>query len=127
MQSSTKPKHWTVEVKILIVLCYFLGTGIFVLISNIVRSWQNIGMQELQTYFICESDGSTSNSTCDRSVIDSAIPAQVLFDASQIILGLFPVVNLVYVVNFQKMKVKWKKYRSQQTSHSMQTGTTNEY
>ena len=112
----------TVEVKIIIVVCYFLVIGICTFASYTVRLWQNIGMQEFTTYFNCEGDGGESE--CDRSVIDSTIPAQVLLDISQITIGLFPAVNLVYAINIRKIKDKWNKCRSQQTAQIDMTKKT---
>ena len=97
----------SVEVKILIVLGYFLCAGIYTLAVFAVSYLQNTG-PELYTYFICKSLGSTV--ACDSSVISGLISTQILLDISQIIIGLFPAVNLVYAVNIRKLKEKCNQH-----------------
>ena len=48
---------------------------------------------------------------CDRSKINQAVPYQLLFDTLYILVALFPVVNLVYMVNIRELKQSFKKKR----------------
>ena len=97
-----------VEIKILIVLCYFIGTGVFGFFVIALRYWQNSRPSEdFGAYFACESLGKE----CDRSAIDRNVSNQVLYDILQMIFGSFPAVNLLYGINIREIREKWQHYR----------------
>ena len=94
-----------IEIKILIVLCYFIGTGVFTFLTIALRFLQNTRpLEDFGAYFICESLGKS----CDRSAVDRSIPDQILFDILQMIYGSFPAVNLLYAINIRELKQKWE-------------------
>ena len=62
-------------------------------------------MQELTNYFLCESTGL---STCDRTEIDEYSTPQMLFNIFNILLGIFPAVNLLYAWDYRDTKHIWR-------------------
>lgn len=110
--------------KVLIIIFYYILLGVSTLTNFSVHS-RNLQhfMRELVSYFLCESTGTSGGKVCDRTVFQqfsNPIPAAISF----ILLGLYPVINLIYVVNTQEIKQKGKrlihnfsKHTSQITSH----------
>ena len=97
----TKSHIRTAQVKVLFVLCYYIVFGVCVLsaYTEFSRTFARF-VDELLAYFDCESAG--TGEPCDRSgYLDATNP--VLSTASFVLLGLVPVVNLVFVVKFQKV------------------------
>ena len=88
------------EVKMLIICCYYVILGLgasltFTISSAYLNSLQN----ELQDYFECEECGIDSGQTCDRSQYERFInPALKTIGYS--LLALYPVVTLIYIVQF---------------------------
>ena len=122
----------TPEVKILFILCYFLGIGLFSIAIFSASFWNTVPKfrQNLSKYFLCETIGTIGNSCTDeRSALDDAIVIQLLFDVAYILLGLFPAVNLIYAVNISDLKQKCRKYfpawyaRSQEMKFDFTTQT----
>ncbi len=96
------------QAKILIVLVYYIVVGASVLTAySVFTRNETVFKDELREYFICEAAG--TGEPCDRSgFMDSNHP--VLEAISYILLGLTPVTNLVYVMNFQKMKETCRRW-----------------
>ena len=65
--------------------------------------------QDLTNYFICESRGIQSGVACPRPDFTSVlIQVDALVDVSVVLLAVYPIVNLVYVVNIQEVKAFFK-------------------
>ena len=101
--------------KVLINICYFSGIITYLLIVLTINKYRfpiDRYIQDLQEYFLCESAGVRPvMMMCDRNEINQAIPYQLLFDTLFILVALFPVVNLVYMVNIRELKQIFKKKR----------------
>ena len=97
------------ELKILIVFIYFFIFTVISLISFTIGS-QNIPefISELTLYFACESQGVQPGRTCERGF--NRMLNEAILCLSLILLGFVPVVNLVYVINYQEMKRKLSKW-----------------
>jgi len=98
-----------VEMKVLIILFYYILLGVCSLTTFSVTS-RNMQLftSGLVSYFLCESTGTNDGKVCDRTAFEqfsNPIPAALSF----ILLGLYPVVNLIYVVNIQELKQKGKR------------------
>ena len=92
------------ERKILIILCYCLVVASFSLTSYTVniRDLESFDVQ-LKKYFRCESAGHDASNPCDRHEFEQfSTPSvtAVIF----ILLGFFPLFNLIYAVNFGELK-----------------------
>ena len=63
-------------------------------------------ISELLSYFECESRGVVLNMLCDTNGYKrfNGSIANVLSPISIILLGLYPVLNLIFVINFQELK-----------------------
>ena len=87
--------------KILFIICYFLGIGIFALTIFCASFWSTLP-QRLSEYLLCESIGMRPGNSCadERRSLSNEVILQLLFDIAFILLGSFPAVNLVYAVNF---------------------------
>ena len=78
-------------------------TAFTILISNITDF-----TSELTDYFVCEILGTQPGRTCERGFnrMESGVALTLVY----VILGFFPVVSLVYVVNYQETKEKLSKW-----------------
>ena len=97
-----------VEMKVLIILFYYVLLGVCTLTTFSVHS-RNMQLftSGLVSYFLCESTGTNDGKVCDRTAFEqfsNPIPAAFSF----ILLGLYPVINLIYVVKIQELKKKGK-------------------
>lgn len=124
--SGLQRKAKAVEVRVLIILCYFILLGVSALTTFSVSS-QNIQhfTRELISYFLCESTGITNGKLlCDRMAFEqfsNPIPTALSF----LLLGLYPVVNLIYVVHIQELKQKGKKLTHKLSRHSSYLNSSN--
>lgn len=57
---------------------------------------------ELAAYFMCELHSHDPNNSCDQERVE--IGSEVPVILSYALLGLLPIVNLVFVINFQGLK-----------------------
>ena len=96
------------ELKVLIIFFYFFIVGILSIVALTIAT-QNVTefISELVMYFTCESQGVQPGRTCERNFnrISSDIALMFLY----ILLGFYPVVNLIYVINIQEVKKCWSK------------------
>ena len=103
--------NWALELKVLIVLCYYvlLGTAVLTIFTKALIDLQNF----LEKFFVlidCESQGTpldSAESLCtqqrtDLQRFDNPYPTTIAI----VILGLLPAVNLVYIVKFNELKNK---------------------
>ena len=60
----------------------------------------------LKDYFSCEQSGHDPNNPCDRKSF-SEISHPDLGVAALVLLGIFPVINLVYAINIKELKEKF--------------------
>ena len=100
----------TAERKILIVFVYYVFLAVFALLtfSLSIRNEDQF-ITEVLKYFKCESKGIDPDNTCDTN--GYLKHRQVaLISISHILLGLYPVVNLIFVINFQELKKHMKKW-----------------
>lgn len=102
MKRSENPfKISTAERKILIVLCYYVFVAVFSLIAFTIATRNNTAQtRELTKYFLCEQ--SNPSTPCDRGSYERLAYPEIT-TISYVLLGLFPVVNLVYVTNFKEV------------------------
>ena len=111
--------NWTAEAKVLSILTYYLilGAVVLTILTNSLTSVQQF-FDEAVKYFGCQAKGieddefdmgsanstlESGNFTCDRTGIDgviSPIPTMIAF----ILLGLYPTVNLLYIVNLRELR-----------------------
>ena len=57
----------------------------------------------ISDYFLCESTGTNPNKTvCERNF--ERLDSRMVFITALLIVGMFPIVNLVYVLNVQEIK-----------------------
>ncbi len=101
-------------IKILIVLLCYIALGVSYLSDFTITSWNfPTFLDELLKYFICESAG--TGEACDRSGFmqyDNLVSQTI----SYVFLGLLPVVNLVYVFEFRRMREAFRGHKEKSTS-----------
>ena len=61
-------------------------------------------ISELLSYFECERRGVNQNMPCDTSGFERFFVSIVLSSISFILIGLYPVLNLIFVIDFQELK-----------------------
>ena len=96
---------YAVEVKLFIVLCYYVVVSISVVVAFSVLLINNTAIKgELQVYFTCEAAGKyPGKEECDRSRIDSlAFP--ILLNIAIYMYSAIPTVTLVYVISWRDMR-----------------------
>lgn len=103
--------NWVAETKVLVILIYYLVLGVVVLtvLTNSLTKRVNFN-EEADRYFACEASGiiqeddlETGSSTCKREGLEklvNPVPTAIAFA----LLGLYPAINLVYVINFKELK-----------------------
>lgn len=106
--------NWTAEAKVLVILIYHLILGVVVLtiLTNSLTN-QSRFREEVGIYFECEKSGiieddpSYENSTCSKMGFErliEPIPTAIAF----ILLGLYPSVNLIFIVNIKELKKEFE-------------------
>ena len=108
------------ELKVLILFTYSVIFAVVGLIAFTIGAHDaDIFVSELTTYFVCEAAGSTGSKVCEKNF--SVWRAEIMADLTWILLGLYPTVNLIYVVNvrdIKKIASRWwnkNKYKVQST------------
>ena len=98
------------EKKLLVVFCYYVVLA-SVALTSFTLSIRNLPsfLRKLQTYFLCEQRGHDPSNPCSRVFQEQSYP--LLATASFILLGMFPVVNMLYAVNLRDLKEILKKWR----------------
>ena len=102
----------------LIICCYYVILGLGASLAFAISSAYLTGLQnELQDYFECEECGIIdSGQTCDRDRYERFInPALITIGYS--LFALYPVVTLIYIVRFSKIRA-FIKINSQSTQES---------
>ena len=95
------------ERKILLVFLYYVTLGAVALTSfTLATKFASQNIAATLQYFDCEKSG--RNSTCDLDI--KQFPMVTL--TAYVLLGLFPAINLVFVVNTKDLKSTFKKLRS---------------
>ena len=100
-------KLGTAERKILIVSVYYIFLSVLALLtySQATRDTEPF-ISELLSYFECERRGVNQNMPCDTSGFErfNSSFAIILSVISFILIGLYPVLNLIFVIDFQELK-----------------------
>ena len=93
------------KIKLLIIFVYFSITSIFSLVAYTVVAKQSTDFRtKLAVYFRCEAQGIQPDRACEKEF--GRFNGNVLVALIYLLLGLYPAVNLVYVVNVKEMKRK---------------------
>ena len=91
-----------VELKVFILLCYYVVLGVVVVASYTTTAGDtavNNFSAELASYFLCEITGVIPGKVCSRQGFEAFInPAFSI--AGYMLVGLYPVVNLIFAINF---------------------------
>ncbi len=106
----------TAEKKILIVFCYYILLGVIALMAfTLAVKDDEIVAHEYETYFLCESKGIDPNNPeeCDRSGFEQYLTPG-LMACAYILIGIFPALNLIFVVNIKELKEFFSHLASQQ-------------
>ena len=105
-------KIGTAERKILIVFVYYvlLAAISLVAFSLSTRHSEQFIIKVLD-YFTCESHGVNPDNHCDEKINSYLKHRHVaLLTLSHVLLGLYPVMNLIYVINTRELKLHVKKW-----------------
>ena len=109
LMKSRKETSLTVpEVKILIILsCVLFGGAVLIVVYSILFFNLSAAVEALDAYLDCESTGIVPDRACDREEFaDAYYPSQGIFDLVLVFGFLYPCVNMLYVVEIQKVKTK---------------------
>lgn len=134
MKLSKQPfKIGTAERKLLIVFCYYVLLVAIALttFTDFTRSFAGLGTK-LAEYWQCELSGVATESACDEMKSSFFAPSSTaLSSISYILLGLLPAVNLIFAVNINELRQKFrtwcakvtKLYSTDELSTSSTAGT----
>ena len=96
----------------IIILGYFIIFGVSALTTFGVTLWNGQNFRkELVSYFLCESTGTNGDKVCSRMGIEQ-FSTPILIALTLLLFGLYPLVNLVYAVQIQELKQKFKSMTS---------------
>ena len=99
----------TAEKKLLFVFFYYVLLSV-VAITSFALGTRNASpfVKNIQRYFFCEQSGHDPNNPCSRSEFEKLSNPSIT-TLSYILLAIFPVINLVFVVNIQELKQSWRR------------------
>ena len=113
MKLSKQPfKIGTAERKLLIVFCYYVLLVAIALttFTDFTRSFAGLGTK-LTEYWQCELSGVATESACDEMKSSFFAPSSTaLSSISYILLGLLPAVNLIFAVNINELRQKFRTW-----------------
>ena len=110
-KSSNPFQFGTAQKKLLVVFCYYVMLSVVDLTTYTMIARNSPVLREsLQRYFFCEQSGRDSSKPCNRSEFENMTNASGITLSYILLLAVFPVVNLVYIVNIQELKEIWRKY-----------------
>ena len=93
------------EIKIFIIICYFLGVSVLAIVSYSLSFWIGSFNEELTRYILCQSTGSQPGAElCNRSELNRIVRLQVVYDTVAVLFTLIPTVNLLYAINPERIK-----------------------
>ena len=96
----------TAERKVLIVFVYYVVLAVVALTAfTLIARDKDKFMDEIIRYFLCESKA--PDVPCPRNYIQ--LPHIILSSLSYILLGLFPMVNFIFVISVQCLKEYLRK------------------
>ena len=109
-QSRNPYKIGTAERKLLIVFVYYVVLTVISItaFTLIVQDADRLLLARLR-YFECERKGVDPNNPCDPN-IHIKLEHVALTSLSYILLGLFPVVNFVFVISVRELKEQLQKW-----------------
>ena len=92
------------EVKILIISCYFTILAVFIVTTFTLHKIQDLEkvISDLTNYFACEATGTLKE--CDKPFM--GLQRRTVSIVTFVLIGLYPIVNLVYVLNIPELKQK---------------------
>ena len=67
-------------------------------------------------YFSCEQNGHNPSKPCSRSELEKLTNPSGIILAYILLMALFPVMNLVFIVNIKELKELWRKYLENKNS-----------
>ena len=113
MKLSKHPfKVGAAERKILIIFCYYVLLGVIALTTFTLTTRNGaLAADAVADYWQCEIAGVDPENPCDR-LRDSfeALTYPRLTSISYFLLGIFPAVNLIFVVNIAEIKQKFRTW-----------------
>ena len=100
-------KTITAERKIFIVFVYYIIFTVMSLLSysQVTRN-EELFTEAVLDYFDCERQGIDPQNPCDTSGYEKFIVSVVLTTTSLMLLGFYPVLNFIFVIDVQELK-KW--------------------
>ena len=116
-------KYHSGEVKVLIVSVYFAILALFIITTFTIHKVQHLPrfLSDITSYFMCEATGTLRD--CDKPI--PALQRRILSIVTFSLVGLFPVVNLIFVLNIRELKQKILKHfpNSEQQLSRKRNGT----
>ncbi len=106
------------QIKLFFILSYYIVFGVVGLTSySAALHAREERTEDLTNYFVCEARGNTNG--CSKSDI-SQLDIESLVIVSFILIGIYPMVNLIYVIQIAELKQKccWWRYSSHFVSSS---------
>lgn len=120
-------KFGTPERKILIALCFYALLLIFAIPALMLATRiSSLFSDALVEYFTCEAAGVDPNNPelCDELIGNfRAFSNPELTAVAFVLIGLFPIVFLIYTVNFEELQKKWMKFRGRGKTYGSHSHT----
>ena len=92
------------EIKVLVISIYYAITILVIVTTATVHKIQDLEQltNDITNYFMCEATGTLRE--CDKPTVD--LYRRIISLISFTLIGLFPIVNLIYVLNIRELKKK---------------------
>ena len=94
----------------LVALVYFIFLAFPSLLTYSLTTRENMPFTKaVLSYFDCERKGYDPENPCDTSSYEKFIVGIIFLSLSFILLGLYPLINFMFVIDFQEAKKLLKK------------------
>ena len=114
----------TAEKKIILIFLYYIVLSSNNLISyTISSSFLNLFHDAITDNFLCESVRTDPNTTCPEE-FHNYRATEALSIVTFCLLGLFPLVNLLFAINVEEIRVKFKRWFCNKKSSRSRTAST---
>ena len=102
------------EVKVLVILSYYFFLAVIVLTNATIRVIEMPQFfSDLIVNFTCES---VPNGFCERAFEN--LGAEIITMINYLLFGLYPIVNLLYVLNIRELKMKHLRWQTRRKTVS---------
>ena len=96
------------EIKILIIIVYYILLSLYALTMSVVTFFETDSfIAKVKQYYLCEAHGITASTNCSKMSLDQFDSVSKVF--ANVLVGVYPVIFLMYIVQLKTCVAKFKK------------------